>query len=82
MGMSVTGVELNKKLVRYIKKVIKNNSTEYDLTRTFSVLDERVNEREVVVWYYQHTIVLACLKYRRRSLQDEVMKEIIDSFKK
>lgn len=81
MGISVTGVELNKKVVKYIKKVIKNNSTEFDLTRTFAVLDERVNEREVIVWYFQHTIVLFCLKYRRRSLQDEVMKEIVDSFK-
>ena len=66
MGMSVTGVELIKKVVKYIKKVIKNNSTEFDLTRTFAVLDERVNEREVIVWYFQHTIVLFCLKYRRR----------------
>ena len=81
MPESVTGVDLNRKLVSFIKKVIKENSKEFDLTRTFDALDERVYEREVIVWYYQHTVVLYCLQYRRRSLQDKLIQEIKTSFK-
>ena len=47
------------------------------LTRTFAVLGERVSEREVIIWYFQHTIVLFCLKYRRRLLQDEVIESFL-----
>lgn len=79
--MSVTGVDLNRKFVKFIKKIVKVNSKEFDLSRTFEVLDERVYEREVIVWYYQHTVVLYCLQYRRRVLQDKLIQEIKNSFR-
>ena len=81
MVVSVTDIDLNRKLVGFIKKIVKANSKEYDLTRIFETLDERVYEREVIVWYYQHTVVLYCLQYRRRSLQDKLIHEIKNSFK-
>lgn len=81
MVVSVTDIDLNRKLVGFIKKIVKANSKEYDLTRIFETLDERVYEREVIVWYYQHTVVLYCLQYRRRSLQDKLIQEIKNSFK-